>query len=520
MVVNEGWWSRASLGVAPTISVGVDLSQYREDPVRYATRVLGISPTADQIELARMTLMAPYRVKAPSGHNLGKTFFAAWMANWWYDTRDPGVVITTAPTQRDVVDLLWTEIRLQRQRAGLDMSFTGPRAPEMRTSDEHYAKGYTARLGQSFQGRHRENMLFIFDEDEGIDPLYWEAAQTMFQPDGSHAWLCIGNPTTNTSRSALEELAVDRNGEPKWNLRRLSALDHPNIAHQLAGLKPVIPSAVTLEQVDQWVTDWCEPVPEGEQLPTDIEWRPAEGKWFRPGPIAEARILGRRPSQGTTGVWSDGLWAACEKLALELDWLHFLPELGCDVARYGDDWTSIHTRLGPCSLSHETHNGWDTQRTANRLTALCHDLAQKASGHRDRNAAPVQPNAIRVKVDDDGVGGGVIDSLRSRRLSVVAVSAATIAQRPDLYPNKRSELWFQVAEKAKRGMIDVSRIPRDHRARMRQQCLAPAWQTDMAGRRVVERKEETKDKIGRSPDDMDSLNLSHYDAAQLGPALS
>jgi hypothetical protein len=100
----------------------------------------------------------------------------------WFDVFDPGVVITTAPTERDVVDLLWTELRLQRERAGLPCHFIGARAPEMRTSEEHYAKGYTARKGESFQGRHRQRMLFIFDEGEGVDSNYWTTAKTMFKP--------------------------------------------------------------------------------------------------------------------------------------------------------------------------------------------------------------------------------------------------------------------------------------------------------------------------------------------------
>lgn len=488
------------------------LAKYLRDPSGYARDILHGSPTQQQDEIANLLLVYPYRVKVPSGHNVGKTFMAAWLVNWWYDTRDPSVVITTAPTQRDVVDLLWTEIRLQRQRAGLPMQFVGPRAPEMRTSEEHYAKGYTARLGQSFQGRHRANMLFVFDEDEGVDAPYWITAETMFQADGTHGFLCIGNPTTNTSRSALEEMATDKQGNPKWRIRRLSALDHPNIKKQLDGEPPGIPSAVTLEQVDQWVTDWCEPVPAGEQQVTDIEWRPETGQWFRPGPIAEARILGRRPSTGTSGVWPPALWDAVEELSLPIDW-HLLPEIGCDVARYGDDWTSIHVRIGAVSVHHETHNGWSVTRIAARLKELAYEWAGDVTAHRDPQAARIDARLVRIKVDDDGVGGGVIDTLRTWGFSVVAVSAGTTAAKPLFYSNKRSELWFQTVEKARVGQVSLARLDRPTRARMRTQATAPEWAPDAAGRRVVERKEDTKEKIARSPDDLDALNLAFYDAA-------
>jgi hypothetical protein len=48
-------------------------------------------------------------------------------------------------------------------------------------------------------------------------------------------------------------------------------------------------------------------------------------------------------------------------------------------------------------------------------------------------------------------------------------------------------------------------------ARLRQQFLAPAWDLDPAGRRLVEPKEVTREKIGRSPDDADAANLAFHD---------
>src|SRR5262249_29682351 len=153
-----------------------------------------------------------------SAHSLGKTFLAAVLVNWWYDSFPDGVVITTAPTARDVCDLLWTEVRLLRRNAvrPLSWDFVGERAPEMRTSDDHYAKGYTSNTGESFQGRHRARMLFIFDEDEGIEAIYWTTAKTMFKAEAGHAWLAIGNPTTTTSQGYLETQATDQDGTPAW----------------------------------------------------------------------------------------------------------------------------------------------------------------------------------------------------------------------------------------------------------------------------------------------------------------
>jgi hypothetical protein len=476
-----------------------------EDPVDYATHRLHVTLTPQQAEIARSLLEPPFRVKVDSGHNVGKTFLAAVLVNWWFDRFNPGVVITTAPTERDVIDLLWTEVRLLRQRAGLSMPFIGGRAPEMRTSDDHYAKGYTARKGESFQGRHRERMLFVFDEAEGVEANYWTAAKTMFRPGTGDAWLAIGNPTTTTSQSYLESLAVDATGNPLWKTLRLSSLDHPNIAAGLAGEPLPVSSAVTVAQVDQWVADWTELVPDEDHDATDFQWR---GRWYRPGPIAEARILGRRPSAGTYGVWSESLWDAACRGGLTFDPLTTLPEIGSDVARFGDDFTAIHVRWGPCSISHEEHNGWSTVRTAGRLKELARELAAKATAARDRQAKPVGSEEIVVKIDDDGVGGGVVDQ-GGDGYCFLPISAASSPRRGADYPNRRSELWFDVAGRSRLGQLDLSRLPREWLAKLRIQAMAPTWKLDAAGRRVVEPKDKTKETIGRSPDGMDAVNLAY-----------
>jgi hypothetical protein len=49
---------------------------------------------------------------------------------------------------------------------------------------------------------------------------------------------------------------------------------------------------------------------------------------------------------------------------------------------------------------------------------------------------------------------------------------------------------------------------------MEAQALTPTWKLDAAGRRKVEDKAETKAKLRRSPDDLDSLNLAFYPVAK------
>jgi hypothetical protein len=501
------------------------LAPYVNDPVGYARDILGIEVTPEIAAALESLHVHPFRTSVDSGHGTGKTFGAAIAVNHWYDTRAKSWIVTTAPTKRDVVDLLWTEVRLQRQRANnirrekglplLSIDFIGPAAPEMRTDPEHVAKGYTARDANSFQGRHRANMLFIFDEKEGVGGIYWDGAKSMFRPGSGDAWLVIGNPLTTTSRAYQEHKAVDAAGNPTWHRFRISSLNHPNIKAGLEGREPPIPGAVTVGQMDQWVNDWCDPIVEGQQRETDIEWR---GRHYRPGPIGEPRILGRRPSAGTYGVWSEALWQICLG-PLDESPLDVSPVIGCDVANYGTDYTVFHVRCGFVSLYHESVNGWSPTEISGRLIHLTTEYAAWQTARLQKGTAEVTAKQIAIQIDDDATGRAISSILSQQGYLVRPVNAAGTPQRPDLYKNIRSELWFMAARRAYLGQISVARLSQEARTRIEMQLLAPLWWPDEAGHRVVESKDDLRNpkRLGKSPDDADAFNLAYYELGGMSP---
>jgi len=461
-------------------------ARYRTDPAGYAADVLGVHWWAKQRQIAELLLTPPYRVLVKASHNIGKTHLAGGLVNWWYDVHDPGLTLTTAPTDTQVRDLLWKEVRAQRAgRPG----FRGPQMPRLESAETHWAHGFTAKDSDSFQGRHARHMLIVFDEAVGVASQFWEAAESMFAGEG-HAWLCIFNPTDTSSQAYIEEQSGG------WHTVSVSMLEHPNVLAEHEGHAPPFPAAIRYSRVNEYVQKWCTPISAGDKKATDIEWPFGSGKWWRPGPIAESRMLGRWPSQATNSVWGDGAFSVAEMAVLpEGD---NPVEIGCDVARFGDDFTSMHIRRGPVSLHHETHNGWSTTQTAGRLKELAREWG--------RYAGQV-PQAVEVKVDDDGVGGGVTDQRAD--FSFIPVKAGSGAIEPEKYPNRRSELWFNVAERANDGRLSLVKLDADTRRELRRQALMPTWKQDSQGRRVVESKDDTKKRLKRSPDDMDAANLAY-----------
>jgi hypothetical protein len=457
-------------------------AEYRRDPVAYSREVLGVEWWCKQVEIAEAVTKHP-RVLVRAGHGTGKDHVAGGLVNWWYDCFDPGLCLTTAPTEEQVIKVLWGEVR--QQRAGREGLM--PKAPEIYGHAKHYAVGYTARDSNAFQGRHEERVFVIFDEAGGVATIFFDGAIGMLTGPECR-WLCILNPLDTSCRMYEEEL------KGGWHVITVSCLDHPNIAAELRREPPPFPKAVRLSYVLQALADWCTPISPADTDERDIEFPAGSGEWYRPGPLFESRVLGRWPSQSEDSVWSEALWARAQKL---------LPiprdqplQIGCDVARFGSDFTVIIARRGAAVVHHERHNGWSTARTAGRLKELCGSLAFECE----------DPREVLCTIDDDGVGGGVVDQARGYRFC--PVSAGSRAIEEEKYPNRRSELWFSTAQRAREGRVDLTRLPGPGLAELRRQLMAPKWKLDSDGRRVVEPKDKMKQRLGYSPDDADALNLA------------
>lgn len=495
------------------------LESYRDDPEGFCRHVLGVSPTADQCAIMR-ALPAYGRVKMEAGHGVGKTFIMACIVLWWFYTRNPSVVICSSPKFEHLRDVLWAEVRLLHRgaRRPLPDFFIGPKAPEIFDTDEHWAKGYTTSKGEAYQGRHRPAMLFVFDEDEGIDPIYWTTAGTMYQPGQGHGWLTACNPVTTSSASFLESQKTDAKGNPKWKLFRLSSLDHPNVRAELRGEPPPVPNAVSLAQVDGWVKDWTTSIPQTDSQPGDLEWPPLSGRWYRPGPTFKSRVQGLRPTEGVDTVWSVAAWElACEPRWDPADCWHrrFRLCAGVDAAAYGDDDTAIHLRLGPLSLHHEAHNGWGPDRVAGRIKELCREWTAWYNGLAFLDRPPLEPEMVEVNIEfDGGFGVGVhshAGEFRNwRGVTMGAASGYTDLNGNPMYANVRAEAWFNSVSQAVGGHVDLSRLPPEVRDRLRLELLAPFYQVRPDGSRLVEDKRSIKKRLGRSPDNADSFVLSHF----------
>lgn len=444
-------------------------------PHRYATDLvgwvhdrLGEHFWSKQREIAD-ALVQHRRVAVKACHGPGKSFFAARTAAWWVDTTPVGdaIAVTTAPTHKQVHVVLWQELRTAHRKGelagkvGLD--------DEWKTSD-----GTVLAIGRKpadhdehgFQGIHRRRVLVILDEACGIPAQLWTAAEAITTNDDCRI-LAIGNPDDPASEFAK----VCRPGSG-WHVIEISAFDTPNLTGEAVpdGLRALLPSK-------QWVED-------------------ARVRWGESSPLYQSKVLGRFPENATDTVVPLAFAEACRNLENPLPDAEHV-ELGVDIAASEDgDETVIIERRGAKARIVDRMRTADANHITGRILQ-----------------AIIDTGATVVKVDSNGVGWGVFWRLAElgdegqHQAAVFGVNVGTASSDPTRFPKLRDELWWEIGRVLSQHRAwDLSELDDEGIA----QLTAPKYSLDSSGRVKVEKKADTKKRLGGSPDIADALLLAFY----------
>lgn len=497
--------SRRRITPALELELRRTLARFRDDPVGYAARVLKVDLTPHQLRLPALLATKPYRVLMPSANKVGKTFALSWLIQHFHDTRIPSLVQVTSSTQRQIKTQLWKEIRRTRP---LHLGLL-PKATIIEGVNEtHRVDGFAAANPDSFQGGHEADLFLAFDEASGIDTVFWDRAESMFSGIPTHGWIAAYNPNDPTTSAYVEEQSG------KWHVLRLSALDHPNIAAELRGEKPPIPAAVRLSRIIDRLLAECEfagdrqadgtcflwpPEHVREQVPADSGEAPW-GWWHPVGGLFETQVLGRWPSAAFNAIWSPAVWDAIDK-AIEID-PAWACQIGCDVARMGGDKTAIAVRRGVALMHVELMSKKRSPEIAERCRELAHIFAPEG----------VNPKAIPILVDNTGgYGSGVCDYPGGYDFR--GINSSETADRPDQFPNRRTELIFTLRLAADERCLYVGNLPREQdelKNALRTELSSFRYSIDRKNRRIAESKDAIRVRLKRSPDAADAVALAWY----------
>lgn len=432
-------------------------TSYLLDPEAWAEDKLKAFLWSKQREIIQ-SVVFNRRTAVQSSHGPGKSFIAGMLAAWWIDTHphEEAVVVTTAPTHRQVHGILWEEIRKQHRRGDLpgrvlmtDQWYIGESlVGEGRKPADHDDDG--------FQGTHRRYVLVILDEACGVPENLYTGAESITTNEHCRI-LAIGNPDNPSGPFA--DACKPNSG---WNVIRISTFDTPNF---------------TGEEV---------PAPLRDLLPSK-EWQESRlKKWGADSPLYLSKVLGQFPE-------------SAEDTLIPLSWVvaaqnrDIVPrkfddsKMGVDVARFGADRTTAYHNHGGRIRQILDTSKQATTETAGRVAVLWREL-----------------RTSDINVDGVGVGAGVVDMLEEDGYPVNDMQAGGGSSAPTKFLNARAEWYWNLRVAFERGMIDLDPADEDLAA----QLSSIRFTHTRRGQIQIESKDGMKKRGMPSPDHADAVMLA------------
>ena len=455
--------------VAGDLKARAKMALYREDPVLWAEERIGITLWSKQREVA-MAMVNNDRIVVKSCHSIGKTYLAAIIVCWWIDTHPPmeTLVVSTAPTANQVNKLLWEYIRVIHRENGLrgDVSEAAEWKSEQRDVIGQGRKPSDTNIS-AFSGSHAKYLLCVLDEAGGIPDVLWTGMRAITTGEYNRT-LAIGNPDD----PATEFGRIFLNNQKQWTKFTVSAFDTPNF---------------TGEEVPQVIKD---------NLITQKWVAEAQETWGEDDPRYQSKVLAQFPDISNDTMFPPKLLQeAIETTCVPTE--NDRPVLGVDIARFGNDKTTVVMNWGGIITVLDSWQGLDTVQSAERI---------------DKHAR--QQGVSEVRIDGAGLGAGVVDNLNHVAISNYLVfEMVGSAASPDLdkWINARA-FWHDYARQMMhKHMLS---LPDYYGNKDRASNDAKVMYDELAGIRFkfgarsalqIESKDEMRRRGFKSPDFSDAL---------------
>lgn len=440
------------------------LREWRDDPVSFTREVFGVEPSPHQRQYLE-AVASSNSVAVRSGHGVGKSASNSWLVAWFLLTRVNSKVITTAPTKRQLFDILWAELRMWLRKARikeltelLDVKVeritVGGRPEWFARAIAINVQATPEEQAETLAGYHAEHLLCIIDEASGVpDPVFKPIDGFMTQEDNK---VCMtSNPTRD--RGYFYEVFNNEAFSRDWTLLHFNSEDSLLVS----------PS-------------YCEKM---------------ERKYGRFSNEYRVRVLGEFPlfTEERLIAYNDIRNATLPEAELRLRFASSNHPViwGVDPAQGGADESVICIRRGSVVLSFERTSGLKPHAVAEWII----DKYEEAA---------VKPDQIIVEVN----GGSGVEDILSAYLGgelIVPLDVCWSAYNPDKFFQLRDELWWRVREAFEYGFLSV---PRDEE--LIRQLSSFKYKTLSSGKKKVSSKEELRKELRRSPDLADALMISLY----------
>lgn len=425
-----------------------------------------------------------YGTKA--GHGVGKSAATAWVILWLMSTRPHFAGVVTANTRDQLTRKTWRELEVWRRRA-----ITGHWFKYNATSLHHVVHKDTWRTdaipwsehnSEAFAGMHNggRGQAIIFDEASGISDKIWEVAEgAMSDPDAF--WFCFGNPTRRSGRF----YDIWHKFARRWTKFTVDARDA---------------AAANKKRLKEMIEDWG--------LDSDY---------------VRVRVLGQFPEQDVaTLIPAEWLERALIRPVQGCE--RYKPVWGLDIARFGDDRTALAKRRSRMLMEPVIFwQGLNLMQTAERIKRMW-----------EETVIDDRPSAICI--DAIGVGAGVVDRLNELQgeghfegTQIIGINVSESASIHDKFARLRDELWWKARswfekldcsmvydiEQRQKWLLEGNEEALDDKffETVRKSPITDELRDILFsylpnGKIKLEPKQDTKERLGRSPDGADAFVLT------------
>jgi len=434
-------------------------------------------------------------VAVRSGNGGGKTALAAIIVHHGIQCYDDSKIPTTAGSWLQLTEYLWPEIHKWVPRLRWDIIGLDPYLPkrELQTlslrmlpnrrafaagcDNPDFIEGAHAgwmSLEQEDPSTQRGLIGYVFDEAKAVPSSIWNAAEGAFSGAGERGGQDAFAFAISTPRSTTGEFWRIHARKPgyenwhplHWTVDQLLASgmitqDWVNMMHRKLGETDPIYRNRVLGEFAQYEEDTLVP----------LDWVEAAQERGRIWASSGRKLNGHRPI------------------------------IGGDVGRGGDK-SVICQRYGNIVPPLTKMDLRDTMRVAGQIAALLNDEAV-------------------ANVDVIGLGAGVVDRLKEQGHHVVGVNFGASSHATDRsgelgFLNMRAYCYWSVRDfldpelyTKEDGTIDDERapvLPDDEN--LLQDLTSIKWSLTSGGKIKMEPKEKLRSRLGRSPDEGDSLALT------------
>lgn len=476
MSPRSGWWSVIEELDDRLVEV---IDFYRDEPVAFAEDVLDFEPDPWQAEVLE-AIGDGEDVAVKACHGPGKTADASVAILWFLACHPLARVPCTAPTQRQLRDVLWAEIKAWLNGSLIEDWFNFYKTQIRASGFEKtwFATAASSSNPDNLAGYHAENLLYVIDEAGGVPDNVFEVVEGALTNEGAQI-LLIGNPV----RADGYFFRIFEDMQDRFELFTISADDSPRV---------------------------------------DDEFKEKIARsWGRDSDAYRIRVLAEFPKSGGSSLIP---YSQAHKM-VEVDTTGDNPDLspvpervdiGVDVARKGTSETVIIDREGPVVTNMAIY----TKKT---LVETAGNVWDRVRRHNNRE----EVSEIYIKVDDGGVGGGVTDQLEATIENhqfetdihlVPCLFGESVAndEKKDKLQNSGAEMWMNIKKLLEKNQIALPDHVRrnDERDIISQISGRKAKQTP-SGKLKLESKEDMEKRGRPSPDRADALCLAFYEPGQV-----